>query len=136
MSLRMIHSTDGATIDFPAGNTLNINGNIKAQNLSSVAFSGSYNDLTNKPTIKNGGTLHSYYQVDVTGVATNDCFLVVTVSSGTGNRECYINGVLVTENAGRDRYGTGPTSFTVPVPKGASWSITGGITRVMAIDLY
>lgn len=37
--------------------TVTIDGNIAAENLSQVAFSGDYNDLTNKPPFSSGGQL-------------------------------------------------------------------------------
>ena len=44
--------------------TVTIDGNIAADNLSKVAFSGSYNDLTNKPNIGSGGQLADSWEQD------------------------------------------------------------------------
>ena len=38
----------------------------------------------------------------------------------------YVSGVNVMHTAGRSKYGQGATSISFPVPKGASWIVSGG----------
>lgn len=48
----------------------------------------------------------------------------------------YVNGVNVMHTAGRSKYGQGATSISFPVPKGASWSVSGsGDVRTMSTSV-
>jgi len=99
---------------------------------------------SNITTDSNGnvGLLGTYQSESVGTIyqAATDGFAVATISnitssSGTPSIYGYVNGTLITQ-ATQNQAGT-PTaaSFTLPVPKGASWEVTynsqGGGTRVV-----
>lgn len=65
MTISLNNSTSGGSITFSSANnnTLTIDGNIVADNLSRVAHSGSYNDLTDKPAV-NQGTITQFWTSD------------------------------------------------------------------------
>ena len=68
MSLNIQSNSGGGVISFPSGNTLQVNGSVNANsvnassvtgnNLHSVAYSGDYNALNNKPAISSVAKLH------------------------------------------------------------------------------
>lgn len=69
----------------------------------------------------------SFVAVGSSGTADTD--LIITAISYNNTTICgYVSGVNVMLTAGRSKYGQGSTSISFPVPKGASWSVSGGRT--------
>ena len=66
----------------------------------------------------------SYSTVGSSGVAATDGIITSKSYSNTWIA-AYVNGLEVMQTAGRSKYGQGSCSISFPVPKGASWSISG-----------
>ena len=66
----------------------------------------------------------SYSTVGRSGVAATDGIITSKSYSNTWIA-AYVNGLEVMQTAGRSKYGQGPCSISFPVPKGASWSVSG-----------
>lgn len=66
----------------------------------------------------------SYSTVGSSGVAATDGFVTSTSYDNT-SITAYVNGLQVMHTAGRSKYGQGACSISFPVPKGASWSVSG-----------
>ena len=69
-------------------------------------------------------SMGAYSTVGTSGVAATDGFIT---SKSYDNKAVagYVNGLQVMYTAGRSKYGQGPCSISFPVPKGASWSVSG-----------
>jgi hypothetical protein len=63
--------------------------------------------------------------VGSSGIADTD-LIIMAVSYENTTINGYVSGVNVMHTAGRSKYGQGPTSISFPVPRGASWSVSGG----------
>ena len=66
----------------------------------------------------------SYSTVGSRGVAATDGIITSKSYSNTWIA-AYVNGMEVMQTAGRSKYGQGSCSISFPVPKGASWSVSG-----------
>ena len=66
----------------------------------------------------------SYSTVGSSGVAATDGF-VTSKSYDNTSITAYVNGLQVMHTVGRSKYGQGACSISFPVPKGASWSVSG-----------
>ena len=66
----------------------------------------------------------SYSTVGSNGVAATDGIITSKSYSNTWI-SAYVNGLEVMQTAGRSKYGQGSCSISFPVPKGASWSVSG-----------
>ena len=66
----------------------------------------------------------SYSTVGSSGVAATDGIITSKSYSNTWIA-AYVNGLEVMHTAGRSKYGQGSCSISFPVPKGASWSVSG-----------
>lgn len=67
--------------------------------------------------------------VAVSSSGTADTDLIITaISYDNTTISGYVSGVNVMQTVGRSKYGQGPTSISFPVPKGASWRVSGGRT--------
>ena len=66
----------------------------------------------------------SYSTVGSSGVAATDGIITSKSYSNTWIA-AYVNGLEVMQTAGRSKYGQGSCSISFPVPKGASWSVSG-----------
>ena len=69
-------------------------------------------------------SMGAYSIVGSSGVAATDGF-VTSISYDNTSITAYVNGLQVMHTAGRSKYGQGACSISFPVPKGASWSISG-----------
>lgn len=65
--------------------------------------------------------------VGSSGIADTD-LIIMAISYNNTTIDGYVSGVNVMHTAGRSKYGQGATSISFPVPKGASWSVSGGRT--------
>lgn len=63
--------------------------------------------------------------VGSSGIADTD-LIIMAISYNNTTINGYVSGVNVMHTAGRSKYGQGATSISFPVPKGASWSVSGG----------
>lgn len=81
-------------------------------------------------------SMHSYVNVGNSGTAPYDMIVVVTINSGNTLSTATVNGVVVAQQQGRDKYGVGPSSYSFPVPKGQTWSITGNVSSIKAVYIY
>lgn len=70
---------------------------------------------------------NSFVAVDSSGTANTD-LIIMAISYENTTIDGYVSGVNVMHTAGRSKYGQGATSISFPVPKGASWSVSGGRT--------
>lgn len=70
---------------------------------------------------------NSFVAVGSSGIADTD-LIITAISSDNTTINGYVSGVNVMRTAGRSKYGQGATSISFPVPKGASWSVSGGRT--------
>lgn len=70
---------------------------------------------------------NSFVAVGSSGTADTD-LIITAISRENTTINGYVSGVNVMRTAGRSKYGQGPTSISFPVPKGASWSVSGGKT--------
>lgn len=70
---------------------------------------------------------NSFVAVDSSGTADTD-LIIMAISYENTTIDGYVSGVNVMHTAGRSKYGQGSTSISFPVPKGASWSVSGGET--------
>ena len=66
----------------------------------------------------------SYSSVSASGTVTTDGIITAKSYSNTWIAG-YVNGLQVMETAGRSKYGQGCCSISFPVPKGASYSVSG-----------
>lgn len=69
----------------------------------------------------------SVVTVGSSGTADTD-LIIMAISYSNTTISGYVSGVNVMVTAGRSKYGQGSTSISFPVPKGASWSVSGGRT--------
>ena len=69
-------------------------------------------------------SMGAYSTVGSSGVAATDGF-ITSKSYDNTTVVGYVNGLQVMCTAGRSKYGQGPCSISFPVPKGASWSVSG-----------
>lgn len=70
----------------------------------------------------------SYFvAVGPSGIADTD-LIITAISYSNTTINGYVSGVNVMCTAGRSKYGQGVTSISFPVPRGASWSVSGGRT--------
>lgn len=65
--------------------------------------------------------------VGPSGIADTD-LIIMAISYENTTIDGYVSGVNVMHTAGRSKYGQGATSISFPVPRGASWSVSGGST--------
>lgn len=70
---------------------------------------------------------NSVVTVNSSGTADTD-LIIMAISHDDTTINGYVSGVNVMHTAGRSKYGQGATSISFPVPKGASWSVSGGRT--------
>lgn len=70
---------------------------------------------------------NSVVTVGSSGTADTD-LIIMAISYNNTTINGYVSGVNVMHTAGRSKYGQGATSISFPVPKGASWSVSGGRT--------
>lgn len=70
---------------------------------------------------------NSVVTVGYSGIADTD-LIIMAISYDNTTINGYVSGVNVMHTAGRSKYGQGATSISFPVPKGASWSVSGGRT--------
>lgn len=70
---------------------------------------------------------NSVVAVGSSGTADTD-LIIMAISYVNTTINGYVSGVNVMCTAGRSKYGQGATSISFPVPKGASWSVSGGRT--------
>lgn len=70
---------------------------------------------------------NSFVAVGSSGTADTD-LIITAISYDNTTIDGYVSGVNVMHTAGRSKYGQGATSISFPVPKGASWSVSGGGT--------
>lgn len=70
---------------------------------------------------------NSVVTVGSSGTADTD-LIIMAISYDNTTINGYVSGVNVMHTAGRSKYGQGATSISFPVPKGASWSVSGGGT--------
>lgn len=70
---------------------------------------------------------NSLVAVGFSGIADTD-LIIMAISYNNTTINGYVSGVNVMHTAGRSKYGQGATSISFPVPKGASWSVSGGGT--------
>lgn len=70
---------------------------------------------------------NSVVTVGSSGTADTD-LIIMAISYHNTTIDGYVSGVNVMHTAGRSKYGQGATSISFPVPKGASWSVSGGRT--------
>lgn len=70
---------------------------------------------------------NSVVTVGSSGTANTD-LIIMAISYDNTTINGYVSGVNVMHTAGRSKYGQGATSISFPVPKGASWSVSGGRT--------
>lgn len=68
-----------------------------------------------------------FVAVGSSGIADTD-LIITAISYDNTTIDGYVSGVNVMHTAGRSKYGQGATSISFPVPKGASWSVSGGGT--------
>lgn len=68
---------------------------------------------------------NSLVAVGSSGIADTD-LIIMAVSYDNTTINGYVSGVNVMHTAGRSKYGQGATSISFPVPKWASWSVSGG----------
>lgn len=68
---------------------------------------------------------NSVVAVGSSGTADTD-LIIMAISYDNTTIDGYVSGVNVMHTAGRSKYGQGATSISFPVPKGASWSVSGG----------
>jgi hypothetical protein len=69
-------------------------------------------------------SMGAYSTVGSSGVAATDGF-ITSKSYDNTSITAYVNGLQVMHTAGRSKYGQGACSISFPVPKGASWSVSG-----------
>ena len=69
-------------------------------------------------------SMGAYSTVGRSGVAATDGF-ITSLSYDNTTVAGYVNGLQVMYTEGRSKYGQGPCSISFPVPKGASWSVSG-----------
>ena len=69
-------------------------------------------------------SMGTYSTIGTRGVAATDGFVTSTSYDNTAIT-AYVNGLQVMHTAGRSKYGQGACSISFPVPKGASWSVSG-----------
>lgn len=70
---------------------------------------------------------NSLVTVGSSGIADTD-LIIMAISYENTTINGYVSGVNVMHTAGRSKYGQGATSISFPVPKWASWSVSGGRT--------
>lgn len=70
---------------------------------------------------------NSVVAVGSSGIADTD-LIIMAISYSNTTIDGYVSGVNVMHTAGRSKYGQGATSISFPVPRGASWSVSGGGT--------
>lgn len=70
---------------------------------------------------------NSFVAVGSSGTADTD-LIITAISCYNTTINGYVSGVNVMHTVGRSKYGQGATSISFPVPKGASWSVSGGET--------
>ena len=70
---------------------------------------------------------NSVVTVGSSGTADTD-LIIMAISHDDTTINGYVSGVNVMHTAGRSKYGQGATSISFPVPKGASWRVSGGRT--------
>lgn len=70
---------------------------------------------------------NSVVTVGSSGTADTD-LIIMAISYDNTSINGYVSGVNVMNTAGRSKYGQGACSISFPVPKGASWSVSGGRT--------
>lgn len=70
---------------------------------------------------------NSVVTVGSSGTADTD-LIIMAISQDNTTINGYVSGVNVMHTVGRSKYGQGSTSISFPVPKGASWRVSGGRT--------
>ena len=96
-----------------------------ARTINGVAFDGTKN-ITIKAVGEIPKPVHfgSYSSVSASGTATTDGIITAMSKSNTAISG-YVNGLTVMSTAGRSKYGQGSCSISFPVPKGATYSVSG-----------
>lgn len=98
-------------------------GDITASNSISFAKEEKTNIVGNSSSF----AFNSFVAVGSSGTADTD-LIIMAISYDNTTINGYVSGVNVMHTAGRSNYGQGATSISFPVPKGASWSVSGGKT--------
>lgn len=68
---------------------------------------------------------NSFVAVGSSGIADTD-LIITAISYENTTIDGYVSGVNVMHNVKRSKYGQGATSISFPVPRGASWNVSGG----------
>lgn len=99
--------------------------------LDDITASGSISFVKEEKTNIVGNSssfaFNSVVTVGSGGTADTD-LIIMAISYDNTTIDGYVSGVNVMHTAGRSKYGQGATSISFPVPKGASWSVSGGRT--------
>lgn len=99
--------------------------------LDDITASGSISFVKEEKTNIVGNSssfaFNSVVTVGSSGTADTD-LIIMAISYDNTTINGYVSGVNVMHTAGRSKYGQGATSISFPVPKGASWSVSGGRT--------
>lgn len=99
--------------------------------LDDITASGSISFVKEEKTNIVGNSssfaFNSVVAVGSSGIADTD-LIIMAISYNNTTIDGYVSGVNVMHTAGRSKYGQGATSISFPVPKGASWSVSGGGT--------
>lgn len=103
-------------------------------NLATVATSGNYNDLTNKPSIPTTTKFRTWVTLGATGTATYD--MIICVKNADSTISVTIDGVERCYMMRRDKYGVGNISMTFPIAKGSSWNISGATSYIYGLRIY
>lgn len=99
--------------------------------LDDITASGSISFVKEEKTniVGNSSSFAFNFVVAVgsSGIADTD-LIIMAISYNNTAINGYVSGVNVMHTAGRSKYGQGATSISFPVPKGASWGVSGGRT--------
>lgn len=99
--------------------------------LDDITASGSISFVKEEKTNIVGNSssfaFNSFVAVGSSGIADTD-LIITAISYDNTTIYGYVSGVNVMLTAGRSKYGQGATSISFPVPKGASWYVSGGRT--------
>ena len=94
---------------------------------ASDSISFAKEEKTNIVGYSSSFAFNSFVAVGSSGTANTD-LIITAISYDNTTINGYVSGVNVMHTAGRSKYGQGATSISFPVPKGASWSVSGGRT--------
>lgn len=145
MTVSIESTSGGGVVNFPSGNTLQVNGTVNAttvtgNNLNAVAYTGDYNSLSNRPNLAAVATTGNYNDLSNRpsipgGFSVGAPYWAGAIASGTCWKNtfvrCWVDGGNITSitingvGMGNDRtyhdnQGHGTFFF---VPAGQSWSV-------------